>query len=97
MSLWRGTICTNCEKENECAEAELMFKGGAIAYGCSACVPKPQTNGERIRQMTDEELAEFLDNINSCSCSYAMGKAPCNGEDCPCWLAWLKAPVEADE
>lgn len=55
---------------------------------------KPQTNADRIRAMSDEELAAFLDTINACTCSYAMGKSPCGGEDCPCWLDWLKSPFQ---
>lgn len=59
---------------------------------------KPQTNADRIRGMSDEELAEFLDTVNSCVCSFAMGKSPCDGKDCPCWLSWLKSRAkEADE
>ncbi len=51
---------------------------------------KPLTNADRIRSMTDEELAEFLETINSCTCSFAMGKSPCAADECPCWFDWLK-------
>ncbi len=27
---------------------------------------KPQTNADRIREMSDEELAEFFDSISDC-------------------------------
>lgn len=30
--------------------------------------PKPQTNADRIRSMSDEELAKFLHNFNDCDC-----------------------------
>ena len=58
--------------------------------------PQPQTNADRIRAMTDEELAEFLNHVNTAYCSFVMGKSPCKFEstECPCWLSWLKAPVE---
>ena len=56
----------------------------------------PQTNADRIRAMTDEELAHFMTPENY--------KFPCppNHIDCqyeliPCWMCWerwLKAPVE---
>lgn len=52
-----------------------------------------KTNADRIRAMTDEELAEFLNDVNMCLCSFAMGKSPCDGENCPCWLDWLKQEV----
>lgn len=68
-----------------------------ILYG-----EKPQTNADRIRAMTDEELAIAL-------------YAGCSGRECPegmwdnpltedeedslclkCTIAWLKSPVEVD-
>lgn len=57
---------------------------------------KVPTNADRIRGMTDEELAETYaggcpneDRLN-CGKYYLHG-----GRDCfNCWLDWLKAPVE---
>lgn len=57
---------------------------------------KVPTNADRIRGMTDEELAETYaggcpngDRLN-CGKYYLHG-----GRDCfNCWLNWLKAPVE---
>ena len=57
MSLWRGTVCSNCQKERECAEAKRMFMNGSIVCGCSECVPKPQTIADRVQAMTDEYIA----------------------------------------
>lgn len=56
---------------------------------------KRMTNADRIRSMTDEELAIWLDTVNSSTCSFAMNKSPCDAKKCPCWLDWLKQ--EADE
>lgn len=60
----------------------------------------PQTNGDRIRAMTNEELAQIL---NICCISYII----CTGcEECVLdrfcdmfrtskdWLSWLRSPVE---
>ena len=52
---------------------------------------KEQTNADRIRAMSDEELAEVL--------AFGLGcllKAPhCMDTDCrPCYLKWLKQPAE---
>lgn len=56
---------------------------------------KPKTNADRIRNMTDEELAKLL----------STGTFICEGrkdicEDMPgceeCRLAWLKAPAESE-
>ena len=42
--------CRKCVDHDWCAEHE----------NCGLFRPKPQTNADRIRAMTDEELAEFL-------------------------------------
>ena len=57
--------------------------------------PKPQTNADRIRSMTDEELAELIgDNIDCAIC-----RKKHYSDDCPkpypgscydVWLDWLK-------
>lgn len=53
----------------------------------------PKTNADRIRAMTDEELATFLFNNVSCS-DCTMHGGGCS-IDCEKWmLSWLKAPVE---
>lgn len=52
---------------------------------------KPKTNGDRIRAMTDEEMAKILN-----------GGCPPGGANCYwrcelCWLDWLRSPVEETE
>lgn len=56
--------------------------------------PLKKTNADRIRAMTDEELAEWIEQLESpkCPCDdwyYNCKKPHCNG----CWLDWLKAEV----
>ena len=77
-------------------------------YGCDlqrktaekrAGITRAQTNGDRIRKMTDEELAKWICNISDCP--YCPGK----GFDCRVGereimtgaLDWLKAPDEGGE
>lgn len=59
--------------------------------------PKPLTNADRIRQMTDEELADKL--TDKCAvCAYH--NAECETEFCFCGegvLKWLKQEVSEDE
>lgn len=56
----------------------------------------PMTNADRIRGMSDEELATFLFNNVSCS-DCTMHGGGCS-IDCEKWmLSWLKAPVEVDK
>lgn len=59
---------------------------------------EPMTNADRIRAMTDEELAEFIYKNGYGSCpqipvcpQFASGKMPYTEDKCKaCWLDWLK-------
>ena len=75
--------------------------GGCRAWAneCIACkgtgaILVPETNADRIRRMSDEELAEHIwgkfgcpDGKTNVTCGYV---GECKG----CWLEWLKHPVE---
>ena len=52
--------------------------------------PKPLTNGDRIRQMTDEELSAFLGGIAD-NCSYNT----C--DNCPMYGACVDVPISRDK
>ena len=60
---------------------------------------KKKTNAERIRNMTDEELAEFI-AIQHTECCYCKIVTDCfeqNDGDCSkAWLEWLKQEVSDD-
>ena len=68
------------------------------------CYPNSykQTNGDRIRAMSDEELAEYFtpDYYDSpkvyCPVQPVIGEGECAmRSDCrQCWLEWLKREVE---
>lgn len=51
----------------------------------------PQTNADRIREMTDDELANILNR------ACPPGGTKCNGICWICWLKWLRSPVEESE
>ena len=57
--------------------------------------PTPQTKADRIRAMSDEELAEFLYSCEFCNiCEESCDNCRYNGE-CERRLAdWLKHPAE---
>lgn len=61
----------------------------SLPFDCPVCGHKksiPQTNADRIRAMSDEELAEWID-----FCPHVR----CPRESCEtCLLAWLKQPAE---
>lgn len=58
---------------------------------------KPQTNADRIRAMSDEELADFLDNVFNnifdeyeFPCEFCTERINCD----VCFVEWLKKEVE---
>ena len=61
---------------------------------CSGYDP-PKTNGDWIRAMTDEELADFLNETNNYLCDFIMNKRCKNDTKCSdCWLEWLRHGAE---
>lgn len=93
---WESDAMTNADK-NECkvcANADNEY--------CFACDNgnqfKPMTNADRIRAMTDEELAEFMcHNVSNgtVNCAFCAAAEFCsmghNG-----WLYWLKEEAKGD-
>lgn len=69
--------CDNCKY----AETPAFFEPCASCGGSSYWEPYVQTNADRIRQMTDEELADFLDKVNPRLWKHET------------WLKWLKQEV----
>lgn len=80
--------CTSCRKYLDCST------GSGLTWPCGAYVPVSMTNGDRIRRMTDEELA-----INI-PCPYYTDVDHCNlpATSClNCRLKWLKQPYGGDD
>lgn len=82
---------------NELLAYEDGYKAGYAEAERKAKAKKPQTNGDKIRSMSDEELAKWMASISSCmrcpvdlsTCqSMYEGK---NGECDKILLEWLKA------
>ena len=77
--------CRKCAKFEECAVDE----------DCGLFKPKPQTNADRIRSMTDEELAIIFNSATACL-SWMLDNWECpsllNCEEC--WIKWLKEEVQ---
>lgn len=78
-------------------------------FPCSRCIHnaidhyKPMTNADRIRNMTDEELAEFIDRLTSTCLVDALGVEveDCGKKECKqCKIEfgsikeWLQAEVK---
>ena len=52
------------------------------------CPPKPMTNADRIRAMSDEELAWELARI--CRMPFYKDDSEIDGYEVNCWAKWLK-------
>lgn len=54
------------------------------------------TNGDAIRAMTDEELAEWMDDNIKCVSCWLVDE--CYGRSCKeMFLGWLRTPTEESE
>ena len=78
---------------NVCINRELpSHSATCVECGLSRKNYKPMTNGDRIRRMTDEELAKWLDLLVNRAKIYGENKVWL--EDTPRyytdWLGWLK-------
>ena len=86
-----GEYCLQFETDNR--EYYLLMQETA-----RRCVDgKPTTNAQKIRSMSDEELAEFIDRCEMNDIDYAKTFCDlCNGQyECDqCRLDWLKQPAE---
>ena len=85
--LVKGTKCKDCVSFRECARDATLpaFETGQAAL-CKGFAPrKPQTNADRIRAMSDEELVVFLTHIN-----------PTNCKDCAFSYGWRCQPDRDD-
>ena len=90
--------CRTCRSGKTCnvANAHGYWVGACVRYSPE----KPMTNADKIRQMSDEELAEFItgaaydfvERPGMCDVCDTVTVQHCKG----CWLDWLKQEVESD-
>ena len=82
--------CIYRTKDGEC---DLYAEGGKFKAFCDPehCDNIAPTNADRIRAMSDEELAEFIAQQGSCP-TLPDGTSPesCKESCYGCWLDWLK-------
>lgn len=80
--------------------ADCAFSGKDMKKGtCKGYIP--MTNADRIRAMSDEELAEFLENVHNSPCETCCDNLYwCRRNNAPepaCknhFADWLRQPVE---
>lgn len=83
INLWGKIPYERCEKKND--NPDELLKGNCPYF-------KPKTNADRIRNMTDEELANFLCKVKA---DYQwIGQEFPREDECGEWEEWLKSEVE---
>lgn len=86
----------NCDMIPSC-ESEKRFDGRNVIY-VELPKPEPKTNADRIRGMSNEELADFMDR--SVKCARCPAYKICNKfprEKCKVILLdWLNSPAEEE-
>ena len=86
--------CKDCVGFDECKTTGRTVE---FAVDDGVCIDfderKPQTNADKIRSMTDEELAEFIKNVKVRA---ALCKAVKNNDAFEelCSADWIKQPAE---
>ena len=81
-------------KETKCGKCKIQ-RGRPVCNSCFSYdkfIPIAITNADRIRSMSDEELAEFLCKVKS-DYQWADHEFP-SEEECGEWVEWLQSEVE---
>ena len=80
--------CLSCAKADSCEQADR------VEDYCINHEERPMTNADRIRVMTDEELAEYLQDGCPPNKTCATYTLETKANVCTsCWLDWLKQEV----
>lgn len=82
--------CERCTKYDDCRTSS------GLTWPCGAYQPKTVTNADRIRAMSDEELANFIPDwsyTKACKCN-EHEFIGCDNQCEKCVLDWLKQPAE---
>ena len=93
--------CENCTKYDDCRT------GSGLTWPCGAYVPQSVTNADRIRVMSDEELADIFLRADFCKCCEHNKDGVCNYicayPNIPLYdgciqaaLTWMKQPAEEE-
>lgn len=85
--------CKDCANVGEC---------GVTKIGCAFYRSRENiTEADRIRGMTDEELAEYVFELANYACppqkTYAQLTCGKNPKCSDCWLDFLRKPVEKED
>ena len=100
-------ICNNCKNRGRKRRCDLYTSMSTYAEKCKDFEENKQTNADRIRSMSDEELAELLysiqnleDKVKSCKNKIECDNILDSGKKIPdnmckqCLVDWLQSEVE---
>lgn len=85
--------CIYRTKDGEC---DLYAEGGKYTAFCEMenCEGRKMSNADRIRSMTDEELATWLEKFTDCDIC-PITRPNCVASGCKgAWLKWLRSEVK---
>lgn len=85
-------LCGHCKNRGKKRICDFYTIVSNYAEKCKDFEEKKQTNADRIRAMSDEELAEFLCKVKS-DYQWADHEFP-SEEECGEWEEWLQSEVE---
>lgn len=72
-----------------------MIIGNCPVCGADMRVGSDMTNADRIRAMTDEELANFVSLCCGWTCAECPVSKECDGDKCfGTWLDWMKQEAQ---
>lgn len=91
----KGYKCYNVNC-GSCICKTLCGKPADTALGCASRVVNVQTNADRIRAMSDEELCKLLMSIPDVPCEQNGYPEKCNHKCAECITKWLQQPAEED-
>ena len=98
-----ASICTMADKHNIDRNSMLKYFADMLAVFAEVAsiqnYETSRTNADRIRNMSDEELAEFLDIVGEDDISSQYADVPCDcccekTECSKCWKEWLQSEAE---
>ncbi len=96
-------LCLKCKKREYCHLGEYGYMRPILDNGCTGFHIATATNGDRIRAMSDEELAIYLSDLDACPDESRVpdrGVSACAiaGRVCKeCWQEYITEPNEVQE
>lgn len=77
-------VFSRCKYHSQCEGDAYYREGSECEKFAKAILDCPMTNADRLRSMSDEELAKWM--------AEQAGKGP--SDDPTVWLDWMKKPME---